>query len=385
MLQMSTKMTLKKVNIVYHHFPHYRAAVLRELAKSEVYDYRFFGGTNSHEGIEVFKGDEFVKINPLGFSSNSKTGRIKIFNYWQAVSDNSDAIIIIGNPNIRATWIIAIVGRVFGKKIAFWAHGWIRPEKKLKAVVRNFYYNLGHQVLVYGNRAKKLAVASGFPESKVSVIYNSLDWEIQNSLFNRYENVATSTLRERLALPENAIILTAISRVTPECEYDLLIEAVSTMQKSLQKHIVVVMIGSGSDLLHIKELAKKACVDLRSTGAIYDEEQIAMFLMASDVVVSPGKVGLTAMHSLAYGTPVVTHNNLDRQMPEVEAILDGQTGALFDYGSKDGLIEALIRAISLSDNINKRRTCCRDQIVFKFNPKKQCELIDRALKEMLHE
>ena len=42
--------------------------------------------------------------------------------------------------------------------------------------------------------------------------------------------------------------------------------------------------------------------------------------------VSPGNVGLTAIHSLSYGTPVLTHNNFNNQMPEVESIQPGFNG-----------------------------------------------------------
>ena len=44
-----------------------------------------------------------------------------------------------------------------------------------------------------------------------------------------------------------------------------------------------------------------------------------------DITVSPDKVGLTAIHSMAYGRPVITHDNMDRQGPEVEAVIPGRT------------------------------------------------------------
>lgn len=52
----------------------------------------------------------------------------------------------------------------------------------------------------------------------------------------------------------------------------------------------------------------------------------AEFIYNADLCVSPGNVGLTAMHSLVFGCPVITHNCFEWQMPEFEAIQPGITG-----------------------------------------------------------
>ena len=44
-------------------------------------------------------------------------------------------------------------------------------------------------------------------------------------------------------------------------------------------------------------------------GACYDESKLGELIFNADLCVSPGNVGLTAVHSMGYGTPVITHNN----------------------------------------------------------------------------
>lgn len=61
-------------------------------------------------------------------------------------------------------------------------------------------------------------------------------------------------------------------------------------------------------------------------GACYDEIKNAALIYNADLCVSPGNVGLTAMHSMVFGTPVITHNDFKWQMPEFEAIEPGKTG-----------------------------------------------------------
>lgn len=65
--------------------------------------------------------------------------------------------------------------------------------------------------------------------------------------------------------------------------------------------------------------------------------------MASSVTVAPGKVGLTAMHSMVYGVPVVTHGDASDQMPEWEAIIPGKTGSLFQSGNVQSLSDAILK------------------------------------------
>ena len=47
------------------------------------------------------------------------------------------------------------------------------------------------------------------------------------------------------------------------------------------------------------------------------------------------------MHALSYGTPVVTHDDLDFQGPECEAIIHGKTGILFKRDSLDDMIKTI--------------------------------------------
>ena len=114
-------------------------------------------------------------------------------------------------------------------------------------------------------------------------------------------------------------------------------------------------------------------------GALYDEKKIAEFLYNADLCVSPGNVGLTAMHAMTFGCPVISHNSFPKQMPEFEAIEPGNTGAFF----KENDIEDLARAIKQwSDTCDDReavRKACYKVIDEKYNPHVQIETIKKAI------
>lgn len=374
---------MAKVSVLYHHFPHYRAPVMRALTRSTENEYSFFGGVESFQGIKAFEGDDVVKINPVTFTSCEKTGKLDFSDFERAVSAEFDVVIIIGNPNIRGSWSAVRKAKKNGLKTAFWTHGWLKKEMWLKEKVRNFYYNQADLVLTYGARAKKLGVASGFDEKRIRTIWNSLDWDLQTVYFDNFRMDDRSTLRSRLGMPTNKPVILTISRVTDICRYDWLVEAVAVLRDKWGVLAEVWMIGEGPALASLKELAKKKQVQLHTAGAIFEEELISQYVMAADVVASPGKVGLTAMHALAYGTPVITHNDLDSQMPEVEAITEGVSGAFFEFGSIAGLAEALLAVVDAKQDVFEVRVGCRRSLEGRFTPKDQARLVDATIAELV--
>jgi hypothetical protein len=95
------------------------------------------------------------------------------------------------------------------------------------------------------------------------------------------------------------------------------------------------------------------------------------------LTVSPGKVGLTAMHSMAYGTPVISHNTFDHQMPEVEAIVPGVTGDYFAEGSSEDLARVIAKWFDTHPTKPERE--CIDRIEAEFTPAFQRQVIEGAL------
>ena len=217
---------------------------------------------------------------------------------------------------------------------------------------------------------------------RIKVIYNSLDFDAQNRIFNSLKNIDITVLRTELGLSLDRPIILCLSRLTKICYYEWLIEAAA--KSSLrQLNPKIVFIGDGPMLSHLSDLARENEIDAVFLGAIYDEALLGKYIMAVDTVVSPGKVGLTAMHALAYGTPVVTHGDFDTQMPEVEAVVPGNTGAFFDCGSSKDLGRAVSDVLNWTVPLISRREICRNLIVEKYNPEVQRRLIDEAIDAVL--
>jgi len=369
---------MAKISVIYHHFPHYRAPVMRALTQFGKHDYLFFGGLEDFQGIRAFRGDDVVAINPITFLHDEATGKIDIADFEVAVSRAYDATIVIGNPNMRGAWRAVRQASNNGLGTAYWAHGWLHPESWVKSKIRNYFFSRADRVLTYGHRAHKIATASGFDSERISVIWNSLDWEAQSDLFAKHADTPLGDLRVSVGMPQDVPILMTISRVTGTCHYEWLVDSAARLRAE-NRRVELWIVGDGPALSDLVAQAERLNVPLYAQGALFDEALLARQIMAADVVASPGKLGLTGMHALAYGTPVVTHSDLDRQMPEIEAVEDGFSGSLFAYGSTEDLTRALKAVLDDPRELASRRAACRASLDGRFTPRDQARLIDKAM------
>jgi glycosyltransferase involved in cell wall biosynthesis len=359
-----------RIAVIYTHFPHYRAPVFAALSKNSFYAYDFFydpqgieSTISSGEGARNHHAMPVKKWHSLMWQG----GALRL-----AASSNADGFIFLGNPFIVSTWVAAALARLRGKPVFYWTHGWLRREHGLKAFLRRMFYRLADGFLVYGTRARALGTTDGFDPACIHVINNSLDYDAQKAARTDALNAKAP---EEIAILDKPFFL-AVSRLVQGIKLEYAIDAMA----QLQEEAALIIVGAGPEREALEKRAQILGVDVRFTGSVYDEAQLARLFMNARAVVSPGKVGLLAMHALAYGTPVITHGDLDHQMPEVEAIEDGVTGALFRYGDVTDLTSKM-RAVLAWDE--KTRAACSDAAIARvengYTPEAQVNLITNAL------
>lgn len=360
---------MKRVAVVYTHFPHYRAPVFSALSHSVNYEFIFYydprgidssiangSSSSDHKILTVLKLGKFMW----------QFGAISI-----AARRDVDALIFLGNPLIISTWLAALGALLHGKPVFFWTHGWLQKDPILKACVRRFFYRLADGLLVYGTRARELGQSQGFNASRIFVINNSLDYSLQKMTRDLLED--SSNARDELCCKPYFL---CVSRLVDSVELNLAIEAMSFMPSELS----LIVIGEGPKREELQEQALAYGVDVKFAGAIYDENELAKFFLGAQAVVSPGKIGLLALHALGYGTPVITHSDFDRQMPEVEVIEVGVTGVFFRYGDARDLAEKMKTLLGWSDEDRQKcRSASLKRIEENYTPEVQVKLIEEAL------
>lgn len=372
---------MPSVNVIYHQFPHYRRPIMLELVENGANDYRFFASVEPVAGIVPFAGDDKVRVTPLHFRVWHGLWLLK--GYWPAVVDRScDALIILANPNMPASWLMAIVGRLAGKKVLFWAHGWLKPESFFKRKFRSLYFRLADHMLVYGERSRKIGISLGYPADRITVVYNSLDFERAKALVAQIESGGEALPKPQdLFAEKDRPLIICTARLTRLCRFDLLLHAAANL-KNEGRPINVLLVGDGTERQSLGQLARELGVDAHFHGACYDEQILARLIYFSDLTVSPGKIGLTVIHSLSYGTPAITHGDLDEQMPEVETILPGETGAFFERGNADDLASTIKAWLQSGKDRTAVRKACYDMIAGNWNPRQQRILIETAIEKV---
>jgi hypothetical protein len=101
-------------------------------------------------------------------------------------------------------------------------------------------------------------------------------------------------------------------------------------------------------------------------------------MQSMKVVVSPGEIGLTAIHALTYGIPIVTHDKFGKQGPEFEVIKPDITGDFFKFGDFESLTNITLKWLFEKDkDLNKKD--CHAIIDNYYNPYVQKKIFDSVV------
>ena len=255
-----------------------------------------------------------------------------------------------------------------GKQVYYWAHGWRQRESGAKGLVRRCYFRLAHRLLLYGRRSRGIALENGFDARRVHVIYNCLDYPAQRAARQRLGMAERQALRRDLFGSDDVPVVACPTRLVPQRRLDLLLEAVARLRATHQRRVQVLLVGDGPERAALEALAARLQVEVHFAGACYDEEHMAGYLTAATCTVAPGMVGLSAMHSLAFGVPVLTHGDPDRRMPESEAVVPGLTGDHFRTDDVDDLALVIERWTRTSFPAADVSTACIRAIERFYNP-----------------
>jgi glycosyltransferase involved in cell wall biosynthesis len=369
--------------VVYHFLPHYRRAVMSALIADPAVDAVLYA---DRDGAAV---DPTIAAWTPGDAARFVRTRLRRLPgglLWQgglirlALSPRHRTVIYLGDPHFPATWISAVLARALGKRVLFWTHGWIRREPGLKGWIRRRFHHLAHGLLLYGRRARALGLAEGFPPERLHVIYNSLDAEAQAAAYAATDDAARAATRRALFAGDDATpVVVCTTRLTRLRRLDLLIDAAALLNER-GRRVRLLLVGDGPERAALEAHASARGVAATFTGAVYDEERLAALIGCANCTVAPGKIGLTAMHSLVFGVPALTHDDADEQMPEWEAIVPGVTGALFRRDDVAAIADAIAQWTAAPWPAPAVRAACTAAIARFYHPAVQCRLIAAAVR-----
>ncbi len=324
---------MEKVILIEPVLAHYRKDVFENFLKSKDFNFEIIAG-RSYQGINSLEGDEKSLFNHTS---------LKLFNHTfyylkgaiKYIYSKKPSIIICTGVDFHLihTLIIYLIHRIlFRKKFYWWSHATTGNQGRLGYLMRKLIYKTSSGVFSYNREGQDNLLLMGINEKKIKVVNNSLNNEdygyLNHNIFKKNKN-------------DNFTILYS-GRVTKAKKVDLLIKALGLIKQKNIFDFKCYIVGDG-DIEEIINLAREYNISdkIDFVGAKYGKDTHSYFL-ESDLFVYPGGIGLSILHSMSFGIPVITTNNIDLHFPEFELLEKNFNGDLYIDNSYEDLADKII-------------------------------------------
>ena len=363
--------------MIFNGAPDYRRAIYLTLDREYDCDWYFIGietDTKAAKEMDVsllrhvgyLKPHTFIK-SPISYTKGL---------YKLIIDKRYDTYLMAGDLWNVSVWIFCIMKNIFfrKKRIFFWTHGILRVRKWPINLLSKWFFKMPDLVFTYGDRAKQVMISEGLDGSKIWPIHNSLDYDEQIKLRGNI----TALYKEHFK--NNNPTLVFIGRLTKVKKLDMLVKAVEILHRQ-RIEVNLTLVGDGTERASLESQVKQLGLSERVWfyGKCYEEIEKSELIANAVLCVAPGNIGLTAMDSLVYGTPCLTMDNFDLQMPEHEAIKEGITGSFFKENDVNDLAEKITDWLQNNQKRDLVRQDCYQEIDTRWNPNYQLKIIKEHL------
>nr|WP_294705105.1 glycosyltransferase [Prevotella sp.] len=364
-----------KICIITNIGTHYRYPIYKEIAKE--FSCVFYLGDHVQTPIKTF---DYATLP--GYKGTLKNKFFHHF-YWQKgsvklLNANYKYYILDGEPYCLSSWVILLLAKLKKKKTIAWTHGWYGRESFIKKCIKKTFYNLHDKLMVYNEYAIGLMKEVGI-KPEMYCIANSLDSDKEREI--RKSIQYTSVYKDYFGNDYPTIIY--CGRIQKWKKLEMLVDSIAELKEQGIK-VNAVFVGKDVESVNLQSYAQSKNVDKQvwMYGPCYDDKTLAELFYNAQVCVSPGNVGLTAIHSLAFGCPVITHGDFPYQGPEFEAIRPNKTGDFFARNEERDLTKKIKKWITLSpQERDKVRQCAYSEVDNKWNIHYQISTIKKVITE----
>lgn len=331
----------------YFGFPHYRQAILQELAANTETSISFVSGSSSRANIRALTQKDLstlTLVKTLTFGPFTWDRGI----YSAASSSQVDVAVLGPALSSITTWATLIRRRIMRRPSFLWGRCGRRGEFSARRLLIELMNRLATGLLVYGERDLEGAISLGLDRSRVTIVGNALEsnanlWSEATSRrsFQRMQEAVESARRD------GVLVLAHSGRLIASKQPEVLLDAVGILKADFPKtHLH--LIGDGPALNDLRR--HEYAADVTFHGAIYETEQLTAVLESAALIVSPYDMGLLALDALRAGIPVLLPDS-PQSGPEVEALTIGVNARAFKAGDAASLAAEATRWIETADSI----------------------------------
>lgn len=281
-----------------------------------------------------------------------------------------DVVIAEFNPRI----ITNVLGCLYAGHLSvpwiWWGHGVSPRSGALSIRLRVWLSQLADALIFYEATQREKFVSWGLAPEKTFVANNSIDTEE----IDRLVEVRPRHERYRILY---------IGRLIPQKKVALLIHGFAHALSSLPPETKLTLVGNGTEqealehLVHELDLGER----VEFVGAIYQQTQLAPIFNSTWVSVSPGYIGLSAIHSLAYGVPLLVAKG-EPHSPEQAALEEGTNSTFFPSGDATALGKQLVLLANDSVRWNAMTIAARQKIQSSFSLSAMVQTFEQAVQQV---
>jgi len=340
----------EKILIFQRTLTHYRLDVFRKLYQKFGAIFCFGKKGPKNTFLSTVEPD-FPHLKIIDFYPSPKKETFCFLDiFTPLIKYGPDIIITEFSLLIISNYLLLLLRPFFKYKLILWSHGYNRkkgfkPYNSLADRLRLWWINKADAIILYGQKSKKL-IEPYIKEKKILVAFNTLDTDKLSAIRNNLEKKGKQMIKNELGF-KSKYNLIFIGRLLKEKEPDRAIEVFNLVQKKI-KDIEFHFIGDGPMKNKLEIMSKSLGISnkVRFWGTVTYDEKTGKLLYASDMMVMPGYVGLSIVHSFCFDCPVMTQssdgNGPPYHSPEIQYLINGKTGFFVPYGDNKKMADVIV-------------------------------------------
>lgn len=348
--QVKNQSSVKRVVFVQKFVPHYRLPLfenLREQFTAQGIEFvLIYGPPDAYEGskirMEYPEWGHRVKslIIPL-------PGKFTRYLYWQGAAfkvRRGDVVIVEHASKLLDNYLLFALEQIGWISLCYFGHGRNFQSHREISIARKLKRLMVRRVsrwFAYTEISRQALLEQEVPDERIVVVNNTL---------------TVSRQLEEVDVPRHKSRFVYIGGMYKEKRLDLIFETMQRLQldfPELELHIA----GTGPDQSKVEAFANEHAW-CTYVGPVFGEDR-DRFLLSATAIVMPGPVGLVAIDSFHYATPILT-TTCDNHGPEV-AYLENNVNALIldSFGDVDTFTPLVKQFLESDELAEKLREGCR--------------------------
>ncbi len=375
---------MKNIQIIQPILTEYRKNLFDSLIKKKKYNLLIYFSSTSPFGNSI----KLIKQNKVNYYEVGRWTNILNIFFWQSNLKidkrltKGDVLIICGSLRHLSLIPLIINAKLRSIKVVWWSHGRsIRPAPFFDKIRRSIM-RLMDSVILYTEEEYKSYLKFGFNKNYIFYMNNTIN---ENNILKNKKKWNQAKLKDfkvNKKLSKNAIIFLFCGRLRSNPD-TLLHVGFKAFRELIMKNkqCYYIIIGAGPKLNYYKNLAKQLGIEKNVifVGEEYSEHKLAPYFLISDFFLYPGYIGLSLIHSLWYGVPIITHDNELRHAPEYTVLKENYNSIKYRENDHSSLAKKLIMLSKDRKKIKKYKKQAFDSVNERWTFKQMVENYHNAI------